>query len=156
MCALIRFALVVRQYSDRCANHVGDTSRTERSVAVSSSAPVVVSTAIRGRVSRKPIHPEGSAGAGPGSHRRSLASRRIVSMLAPSLAASCKTMYRFIVSRSDSAHGRGELSVGRSADPRRIAEARNRHFETHGLASSARPPDSTVTNLAYIPREPPR
>src|SRR5437870_6978436 len=99
---------------------------------------------------------EGSAGAGPASHRRSLVSRRRTSMLAPSLAASWKTMYRFIVSRSDSAHGRGELSVGRSADPRRIDEARNRHFETHGLASSARPPDSTVTNLAYIPREPPR
>jgi len=45
---------------------------------------------------------------------------------------------------------------GRSADPRRIAEARNHHFGTHRLALFARPPDYTVTNLAYILREPPR
>jgi hypothetical protein len=76
-------------------------------------------------------------------------------MLAPSLAASWKTMYRFTMSRSDSALGRGELSLGCSADLRRITEARHRHFGTHGLAVSARPPDNTVTNLAYISREPP-
>src|SRR6266487_3239791 len=98
----------------------------------------------------------GSAGAGPASHRRSLASRRTKSMLAPSLAASRKTMYRFTISRSDSAHGRGEWSLGRSADPRRIPEARHHHFGTHRLALSARPPDDPVTNLAYILREPPR
>jgi hypothetical protein len=46
-------------------------------------------------------------------------------MLAPSREASRKTTYRFIASRSDSAYGRGELSVAHSADPRRIAEARN-------------------------------
>src|SRR2546425_10359244 len=97
---------------------------------------------------------EGRAGGGPASHRRSLASRRITSMLAPSLAASWKTMYRFTKSKSDSALGCGELSLGRSADPRRITEARNRHFGTHGLALSARPPNNTVTNLAYILREP--
>jgi len=39
-------------------------------------------------------------------------------MLAPSREASWKIVYRFILSRSDSAYGRGELSVGRSADPR--------------------------------------
>jgi hypothetical protein len=68
---------------------------------------------------------------------------------------SWKTTYRFIVSRSDSAYGRGEFSVGRAADSRRIAEARNRHIGTHGLALSARPPAKTVTDLAYILREPP-
>jgi hypothetical protein len=57
------------------------------------------------------------------------------------------------MSRSDSAHGRGELSPGRSPDPRRTAEARNRHFGTRGLAVSARPPDHTVTNLAYFLRD---
>src|SRR5262249_19941960 len=99
---------------------------------------------------------EGRAGAGPASHRRSVASRRIPSMVAPSLAASWKTTYRFTMSRSDSAPGRGELSLGRSPDPRRTAKARNRHFGTHGLAVSARPPDNTVTNLADVLREPPR
>ena len=77
-------------------------------------------------------------------------------MLAPSLAASWKTTYRFSMSRSDSALGRGELSLGSSADPRRVAEARDRRFGTHGLALSARQADNTVTNLAYIPCEPPR
>jgi hypothetical protein len=43
-------------------------------------------------------------------------------MLAPSRGASWTTLYRFIVSRSDSAYGRGELFVGRSADPRRTAK----------------------------------
>src|SRR5947208_10538907 len=96
---------------------------------------------------------EGSASAGPASDRRSLAPRRISSMLAPSLATFWKTTYRFTMSGSDSARGRGELSLGRSADSRRITEARNRHFGTHGLAVS-RSPDYTVTNLAYILGEP--
>src|SRR5712691_6768581 len=96
---------------------------------------------------------EGSAGAGPASHCRSLVPRS-TSMLAPSREASWKTAYRFIVSRSDSAYGGGELSVGRSADPRRIADARNRHFGTHGLTLFARPPANAVTDLAYILREP--
>jgi hypothetical protein len=77
-------------------------------------------------------------------------------MVAPSLAASWKTTYRFTMSRSDSAHGLGELALGRSPDPRRTVEARNRHFGTDGLALSARPPDDTVTNLADVLREPPR
>jgi hypothetical protein len=77
-------------------------------------------------------------------------------MLAPSRGASWTTLYRFIVSRSDSAYGRGELSVGRSADPRRIAEARHRHFGTHSFAVSARPPANTITDLAYILRKPPQ
>src|SRR5262245_33758361 len=99
---------------------------------------------------------ERSARAGPASHRRSLVSRRRTSMLAPSCGASWKTMYRFILSRSDSAYGRGELSVWCSADPRRIAEARNRHFGTFGVAVSARPTEGAVTDLAYVPRESPR
>ena len=75
-------------------------------------------------------------------------------MLAP-LAASWKTTYRFTMSRSDSALGRGELSLRRSAGPRRVAEVRNRGFGTHGLALSARQADNTV-NLAYTPGKPPR
>jgi hypothetical protein len=47
-----------------------------------------------------------------------------------------------------------ENCLGRSADSRRITEARHRHFGTHGLAVSARSPDHTVTHLAYILREP--
>jgi hypothetical protein len=96
----------------------------------------------------------GSASAGPASHRGWLVSRRRTAMLAPSRGAAWKTMYRFIVSSSDSAYGRGELSVGRSADPRRIAEARHRPFGTHGFAGSARSAANTVTDLAYMLREP--
>src|SRR5262245_3742153 len=56
--------------------------------------------------------------------------------------------------RSDSASGLGELSVGRSADPRRTAEARNRHFGTHGLTLPARPPANAVTDVAHLLHEP--
>jgi hypothetical protein len=75
-------------------------------------------------------------------------------MLARSREAPGKTAHRFIVSRSDSAYGRGELFVGRSAHPRRIAEAGHRHFGTHGFTLSARPPANTFTDVAYILREP--
>jgi len=75
-------------------------------------------------------------------------------VLGASREAAWKTAYRFIVSRSYSAYRRGELSMGRAADPRRIAEARHRHFGTHGLPLSAQPPANTVTNLAYLLREP--
>src|SRR5712691_11967671 len=37
-----------------------------------------------------------------------------------------------------------KLSLGRSADPRRVAEARNRRFGTHGLALSARQAENAV------------
>jgi hypothetical protein len=43
-----------------------------------------------------------------------LVSRRRTSILAPSREATWKTTYRFIVSGSDSAYGRGKLSVGRA------------------------------------------
>src|SRR5262245_56131093 len=98
----------------------------------------------------------GNAGADSASHRRSVAPRRRTWLLAPSLATSRTTAHRCTLSRSDSANGRGELSLGRSADPRRIAETRNRHIGTHGLALSARPPATTVTAVAYILRESPR
>ena len=90
----------------------------------------------------------GNAGADPASHRRSVAPRRRTSMLAPSLATSGTTADRFTVSRSNSANGRGELSLGRPADPPRIADTRHRHFRMYCLAPSARPPDDKVTNLA--------
>src|SRR5947209_3116960 len=45
-------------------------------------------------------------------------------------------------------------TLGRSADPRRITEARYCRVGTHRLALSARPPADTVTDLAYILREP--
>jgi len=80
--------------------------------------------------------------------------REGTSMLAPSLATAWTTAHRFTLSRSDSANGRGELSLGCSADPRRIAETRNRHFGTHRLTLSARPPDDPVANVADILREP--
>jgi hypothetical protein len=41
-------------------------------------------------------------------------------MLAPSLATCWTTAHRFTLSRSDSANGRGELSLGCSADPREL------------------------------------
>jgi hypothetical protein len=75
-------------------------------------------------------------------------------MLAPALTTSWETMSRSIMSRSHSASGRGELSLGRSADPRRVTEARNRRLRTHGVALFARPTDGTVTDVTYIPREP--
>ena len=79
-----------------------------------------------------------------------------MSMLAPSLAAPWKTTHRFNVSRSDSAFGRGESPVGRSTDPRGVVTARNRRLRTYGLAISAGPSDGTVTDLAYVLREPRR
>ena len=98
----------------------------------------------------------GGAGVNPASHRRSLASRRITSMLSPPLAAPWTTTDRFNMSRSDSAHGRGELPVGCSADSRRMTQAGNQRFGTHRLAVSARPSHHTVTDLAYVPHESPR
>src|SRR5262245_42949752 len=96
----------------------------------------------------------GRAAADPASHRRSLASRRRTSMLAPSRATSWTTAHRFSRSRSDSATGSSEWSLGCSADPRRIAETRRRHFGTHGLALSEGPADHPITNLADVLREP--
>ena len=73
---------------------------------------------------------------------RSLASRRISSMLAPPRAAPWTTTDRSRMPRSDSAHGRGELSVGvlrgstanywSSASPFRNAPSR-------GICAAVRP-----------------
>jgi hypothetical protein len=63
-------------------------------------------------------------------------------------------MYRFIMSRSHSASGCGESSLGRSSDPRRAPEARHQRLRTHGVALFARPTDGTVTEVAHIPRQP--
>ena len=52
-----------------------------------------------------------------------------------------------------SAHGHGELSLGRSADLWRVTEARNHRLRTHGVAVSARPTDDTVADLEDIPGE---
>ncbi len=49
-----------------------------------------------------------------------------------------------------------ESSLGRSADSRRVPEARNRRLGTHGLALAARPTDATVTDLAYRSHKSPR
>jgi hypothetical protein len=48
------------------------------------------------------------------------------------------------------------VSLGRSADPWRVAEARDHRLRTHGVQVSAGPTDETVADLAYIPREPRR
>jgi len=65
----------------------------------------------------------GRADADPASHGRPVASRRVLSMLAPSVATSWKTAHRFRMARIDPADGCREPSLGRSADPRRITEA---------------------------------
>ena len=87
------------------------------------------------------------------SHCRSLASRRRTSMLASPFTTSWKATHRFNLSRSDSADGRRELSLGRAADPWLTTEAWNHHFGTHRLSLSAWPPDHPVTNMADIPGE---
>src|SRR2546428_849859 len=51
------------------------------------------------------------------------------------------------------AHGHGKPSLGRTADPRRVAEAGIHRLRTDGVAVSAPPTDDTVADLAYIPRE---
>src|SRR4029453_7981409 len=47
-------------------------------------------------------------------------------------------------------------SLGRSANPRRVTEAGNRRLRTHRVALSTRPTAGAVTDVAYLPREPPR
>jgi hypothetical protein len=94
---------------------------------------------------------EGGSAAGPAGHGRPLASRRISWMLEPSLAtATGKATHRFTTSNPHSANGHGEPSLGRSADPRRVAETRSHRLGTHGVAVSTRPTDGTVADLAYF------
>jgi hypothetical protein len=77
-------------------------------------------------------------------------------MLAPPLATSGQTTHRFRMSRLDSALGRRKPSLGRSANPWRVTQARDRRLRTHGVAISARPTTGAVTDVAYLPRESPR
>jgi len=58
-----------------------------------------------------------------------MASRGHPSLLAPSLTTSWKASHRFNLSRSDSADGHRELSLGRAADSWRTPEAWNHHSE---------------------------
>src|SRR3989442_1774239 len=85
-----------------------------------------------------------------------MASRSVRSALVAPIATSWTTTHRFAVSRSDWALGRRESSLGRSADSRRAAQARNRRLRTHGVAVPAGVSKATVTDLAYIPCESPR
>ena len=75
-------------------------------------------------------------------------------MLEASLAATAgTTTHRLTASKSHRAYGDGERSLGRPADPRRIAQARLHGLRTHGVAVSAPSTDETVPDLADIPRE---
>jgi len=86
------------------------------------------------------------AGAGSASHRRPMASRSVRSALVAPFATSWTTTHRFAASRSDWALGRGESSLGRSADSRRAAQARTRRLRTHGVAVAAGVSKATVTD----------
>src|SRR5260370_530418 len=78
-------------------------------------------------------------------------------MLEASLAAAAgTTTHRFRTSKPHWAHGHGERSLGRSAGPWRVAEARNHRLRTHRVPVSARPTDETVADLAHILCEPRR
>src|SRR5262245_48629629 len=66
-----------------------------------------------------------------------------------------KTMYRFTMSRSDSAR-RGELSLGCSADHCELLSSESAISGRTVSRYLRCRPDNAVTNLAYIPREPPR
>src|SRR6516162_10253474 len=71
-------------------------------------------------------------------------------------AAAGTTTHRTPASTPHSAYGDGKRSLGRPANPRRVAEAQIHCFRTHGVAVSARPTDETVPNLADLLREPHR
>jgi hypothetical protein len=91
---------------------------------------------------------------GSAGHRLPLASPRLRLMLAPKIAAATgKTTHRFRTSVPHSAHGDVELPLGRSAYPRRVAEARSHRLRTHGVAVHPRPHEGTLAELAYVPRE---
>jgi len=78
-------------------------------------------------------------------------------MLEASLAAAAgTTTHRFATSKLIGRMAMGERSLGRFADPWRVAEARDHRLRTHGVQVSAGPTDETVADLAYIPCEPHR
>jgi hypothetical protein len=72
------------------------------------------------------------------------------------LAMPWQSTHRFNMSRLDSALGRRELSLGRSANPWRVTQARDRRLRMNGVAVSATPRTGAVTDVAYFPRESPR
>src|ERR1700704_1327036 len=74
-------------------------------------------------------------------------------MLVALAAAAGTTTNRFTTSMPHWAHGHGELPLGRSADPRRVAEARVHRLRTYRVAVYARPKEGTVAKLVYVPRE---
>src|SRR5262249_7764551 len=59
---------------------------------------------------------------------------------------------RAIIRRLSAENG----SLGRSANPRRVAEARLHGLRTDGLAIFAEPTENPGADLPHIPREPPR
>ena len=66
---------------------------------------------------------EACAGTGPAGNGRALVSRKALAVLAPSLGPTAgKTAHRFGLASADPAHGRGQPSLGRSADSRGAAE----------------------------------
>jgi hypothetical protein len=75
-------------------------------------------------------------------------------MLAPKIAAAAgKTTHRFRSAVPHSVHGQIELPLGRSAHPRRVAEARYHRLRTHGVAVYPTPNEGTVAELADVPRK---
>src|SRR2546425_12069358 len=82
--------------------------------------------------------------------RRPLASRRVLSMVAPSHATSWKTTHRCRMPQAGSTDGRRKPSLGRSADSRRVTQAGNRGLGTDGLRVLAGVAKEIVTDLAHI------
>ena len=75
-------------------------------------------------------------------------------MLAASRTATARTTtHRLRTSKPHSADGHRQLSLGRSANSWRAAEARIHRLGTNGIPVSLRPTDATVADLADIPRE---
>ncbi len=75
-------------------------------------------------------------------------------MLAPKIAVTAgKTTHRFRSSVPHSVLGHVELPLGRSAHPRRVAEARHHRLRTHGVAVYPRPNEGTVAELPDVLRK---
>ncbi len=75
-------------------------------------------------------------------------------MLAQKIAVTAgKTTHRFRSSVPHSVLGHVELPLGRSAHPRRVAEARHHRLRTHGVAVYPRPNEGTVAELPDVLRK---
>jgi hypothetical protein len=89
--------------------------------------------------------------------RRPVASPRVSWMVERSLATAARqATHRVRRPEPHSTPADGKLPLGRSAHPRRVAEAGHRRLRTDGLAVSARPNAGSVANVADIPEEPRR